>query len=130
MTTARARFLNYSLGGCLSGLDRGGLRRIPLGDGPVNDPDDEDDGEGELVDRDVPDCALDAEGSRTGGVRERAERRVLAADRGVSGPQEVDFPRPAPDATEDVDYHSPLSKAAPRLVSLSALQPGSQDRDV
>src|SRR5260370_23018556 len=99
MTTARARFLNYSLGGCLSGLDRGGLRRIPLGDGPVNDPDDEDDGEGELVDRDVPDCALDAEGSRTGGVRERAERRGRGPRRRASAPQGGRFPLPPPHET-------------------------------
>src|SRR5258708_37168569 len=107
MTPARARFLNYSLGGCLSGLDRGGVRRIPLGDGPVNDPDDEDDGEGELVDRDVPDCALDAEGSRTGGVRERAERRGLAPDPGGSGPQEGDFHLRPPDENRGGEHATP-----------------------
>src|SRR5260370_35400810 len=78
MTTARARFLNYSLGGCLSGLDRGGLRRIPLGDGPVNDPDDEDDGEGELVDRDVPDCAAEPGGPRPGALRRASRGRGWA----------------------------------------------------
>src|SRR5260370_14547686 len=107
MTTARARFLNYSLGGCLSGLDRGGLRRIPLGDGPVNDPDDEDDGEGELVDRDVPDCALDAEGSRTGGAREPAERRGPAADRTVPVPHAQVYTLPPPDQTADGDGAAP-----------------------
>src|SRR2546423_8131984 len=79
------------LGWGFCGADGCGGRRFALRGGPVDQADEQDQAERELVDRDV--------GQEPGhrDVREGAERRVLAADRNVARPQEVDLHGDSPD---------------------------------
>src|SRR5213596_1995996 len=72
MTTARARFLKRRLGRRFGGLDYRSLGRLALGDGPIDEPNQDDHAERELVDGNVAEEARDCD------VRQGAERRVLA----------------------------------------------------
>src|SRR5689334_11790213 len=104
MTTARAWVLKRYLRRRFRGRDRSGRGRFALGCSPVDQADDEDQPECELVDGDV------AEEPGHGDVGERAERWVLAADRRIARPQEVDLHRHAPDQAGDVDRHTPAAE--------------------
>src|SRR5689334_13498415 len=124
MTTARAWVLKSSLGACLRGHRGRGRRRVSLGEEPVDEAHDDDQGKRELVDRDV------GEETRDGDVWQGAQRWVLATDRRVARPQEVDLHRYAPGETKDVDDQSPAAELERCVVLWPALEPGQQDGDV
>src|SRR3979490_360213 len=84
----------------------------------------EDQPKGELEDRDVADWAADRD------VGQRAQRWVLAADRGVPGPQEVDLHRNAPQEGEHVDDRAPAAELERRRLLGPAAEPGAEDCDV
>src|SRR5439155_22509957 len=104
MTTARARFLKRRLCRGFDWLDYRSLGRLALGDGPKDEPNQDDHAKRELVDRNVAEEVWDRD------LGQGAERRVLAAHRGVPRPQDVDLHRDAPDKAEYVDAASPLAQ--------------------
>src|ERR1700745_3396119 len=124
MTTARAWFLKSSLGGGLYGFNRRSFRRAALSDGPVNQPYEDDDPEGELVNRDI------AQESRDRDVRQSAQRWVLTADRSVARPQEVDLHGDAPDKAKDVEGNAPAAQLERRGLLRPAPEPGAKNREV
>src|SRR5579864_402460 len=124
MTTARAWFLKSSLGGGLYGFDRRSFRCAALSDGPVNQPYEHDDPEGELVDRDI------AQESRDRDVGQSAQRWVLTADRSVARPQEVDLHGDAPHEAKDVEGYSPTPQLERRGLLGPALEPGAKNCEV
>src|SRR2546421_3084394 len=121
MTTARACFLKRSLGACLRRRDAG-LADLSLGDGPVDDTDQQDEPQGELKQWDIANEARECD------VRKRAHRWVLSTDRRVPRPQEVDLHRDTPDQAEDVDPESPLAELEWSWVLWPTLQPRQKDR--
>src|SRR2546429_5528667 len=104
MTTARARFLKRRLCRGFDGLDYRSLGRLALGDGPIDEPNQDDHAKRELVDRNVAEEVWDRD------LGQSAERRVLAAHRGVPRPQEVDLHRDAPNKAEEVYDRAPPAR--------------------
>src|SRR6202030_3283268 len=97
---------------------------VALGDHVVDDAHHKDQSKGEFIDGDSTDKAAD------GDVRERAHGRVLGADRGVAGPEEVDLHRNAPDQSEDVDDEAPLAELERGRLLWPAAEPGDEDGEV
>src|ERR1051326_1725756 len=98
MTTALACCFKSWLGARLRGRSCC-CGRPALGEEPVREADYEDDAEGELEKRDLPD------GPEVGDVRPHLPRGVLVSDRGVAWPQEVDLHGDSVDEAHDVEPH-------------------------